>query len=249
MKSIWNGFDTNPHTLANGCAICSGAAGGDFLKLPCGHGSADLYPMHVSCIIQSLAPIEGDQATPPRCPVCRAPIDMKTLAGLADYITQNKAVTFPDENGIRREEPLCPAPEQKKAFLDLVVNAHEAIPGGSIEMEDHEDRAEYYDSMIAEADQLIDRIREGTEEHIYSLEDLDQAGQELEAIKNRITSVSGRVALLDHSSWAIIGADFGEIYEKLLMALRRLQEIDDRLRKEREEKQREEEHRHKAHVS
>lgn len=174
---------------------------------------------------------------------------METLTGLADYITQNKVVAFADEDGNRREEPLCPEPEQKTAFLDLVMHAHEAIPGGSVEMEDHEGHAQYYDSVIAEADQIIDRIRERTEEHTYSLEDLDQAGQELEGIQNRITSVSGRVALLDHSGWAIVGADFGEIYEKLLMALSRLQEIDDRLRKEREEKQHEEEHDHIAHVS
>lgn len=247
MKSIWSGFDTNPHTLANDCAICLGANGGDFLKLPCGHGSAGLYPMHVGCTIQSFAPVEGGKATAPHCPVCRTPIDIKTLTRIADYIRQNKVVAFPDENDVRQEQPLCSAPEQKTAFLNLVRDAHEAIPGGSIEMEYDEDDPQYYEHMIAEADQLIDRIREETEEHTYSLEEIDQARQELEKIEDRIISTSGRIALLDHTGWAL-EKDLGEIYESLLEARTHLQEADNRLREEREKKQREEERDHASHL-
>lgn len=248
MPSIWNGFDTNPHTLPDACAVCAGAIGGNFLRLPCGHGGPESYPLHVECMIRSLMPVErGTPQQAPRCPICRGGIDTETLTEVADYIRQDKLVTFPSEDGIAISQPLCQTPEQKASFLSLITTAHEAIHGGELEPSDQETSPAYYDHLSQIAEELINSINNSIEEHNYTLEEIDQKMLEIQDLDAHLLERSGRIALLDHVGWAIAGGDFGEIYDRLVSLRTQLERSREQLTEEREQKQREAEEQDHAH--
>ncbi|NKD86281.1 E3 ubiquitin protein ligase [Haematospirillum jordaniae] len=247
MPSIWNGFDTNPHTLPDTCVVCAGAIGGSFLRLPCGHGGPESYPLHVECMIRSLVPVTGTTAQAPRCPICRGGIDTETLTEVADYIRQDKLVTFPSEDDIAISQPPCQSVEQRRDFLSLLIEAHEVIPGGILEPEGQETNPAYYDHLSQTAEELINSINNSIEEHTYTLEEIDQKILEVQDLDAHLIERSGRIALLDHAGWAIAGGDFGEIYNRLSGIRTQLQESRERLTKEREQKQHEAEEQGHAH--
>ncbi|AMW35936.1 hypothetical protein HEQ62_09900 [Haematospirillum jordaniae] len=198
-------------------------------------------------MIRALVPIESTTAQAPRCPICRGGIDTETLTEVADYIRQDKLVTFPSEDDIAISQPPCQTAEQRARFLSLVTAAYEAIHGGELEPSDQEASPAYYDYLSQIAEELINSINNSVEEHTYTLEEIDQKILEIQDLDAHLMERSGRIALLDHAGWAIAGGNFEEIYNRLSGIRTQLQESRERLTKEREQKQHKAEEQGHAH--
>lgn len=136
MKVIWNGIETKPRTCPQECVLCLGQYEGEFIRLECGHGLPNDYPMHVTCTVQAFG--ANEQISQARCPICRQGVSDAVLARVSRYLQLNPQIVFPDENGKMKMGKVCEAVEDQKKFLDTLkrVVAPEAQAGHS----SHEDK-------------------------------------------------------------------------------------------------------------
>lgn len=245
MKIVWNGFDTDPHTLPKECAICLGATGGEFVVLPCGHGSRSNYPLHVKCIIQSLSPVDPDEPTPPRCPVCRTTIDKDTLSRLAGYILRDDVVAFPDDNDVSQEEKPLENKQEGYQLLNKIVNVHVDSPEGeAITPSDDELRTDYYDFLVQHAEQVANRVQGSLNDRDLTPDDFDARQLELDDMENQLELRFGRVALLGQSASNLERENFFAQIEGRLhrgrQSVKRAEQLlcDARVRRRQEEEER-----------
>ncbi|NKD77290.1 hypothetical protein HEQ60_05885 [Haematospirillum sp. H1815] len=249
MKRIWNGFDTDPHTPPDECTICMGGSGGEFLRLPCGHGAPNLYPIHVTCAVLSFPTPEDDYKLPPRCPVCRTTVDTDTLLEVANYVQQNKIITFPDDNDAAVEQSVYQSEEEGGTLMSILSDAHDMVPDAQILDPTNEELSlKYYQDMINEAENMTQEIQSGIEERSYTLEDLEQKENDIDFIEDKIDKMSGRLSLFAHHNWIFFEFKFNELYARLLGSKEKLVETSKKIRMEREEKQREEEEEHRHNL-
>lgn len=245
MKKVWNGFDTNPNTLPEQCAICLGGFGGEFIVLSCGHGSVDRYPLHVGCVIRTLTALDAGNSQAARCPVCRESIDNDTLLRLAYCTRRNQLITFPDDNNTTKNEHLWQNENEQKKFLRLLLKAQERNHTGQIVEptgEEYEERR--YAPLIGEARILAQNIEQGLDGHIFSLEDIDEVQGKLKDIEHRISISAGKVALYEKAGWVSNDSrnpSFSELYERLVEVHEPLEKMGRRLCEMREKMLREEE--------
>lgn len=248
MKKIWNGFDTDPHTLPDNCIVCMGGVTGDFLALPCGHGAPGDYPIHVECAIRSFEPAVDDAKIPPRCPACRTTVDADTLMEVTNYVTQNSVISFPDNDDLRQEKNIYDTDADKIKLLSIISNAHDYIPNvDTLEPTNDELSLKYYEDMMIEAERMDRDIRSRIEEHEYTLEDMEQKEQDIGFMKRQIENASGRLALFAHHNWVFFEFDFTDLYARLVESKNSLEATGKNLREQREEKQKEEEEEHRHH--
>ncbi|NKD86282.1 hypothetical protein HEQ63_08820 [Haematospirillum jordaniae] len=249
MKRIWNGSETDPHTRPGECAICMGGSGGEFLRLTCGHGAPDLYPIHVTCAVLSFSTPVDDYKLPPRCPICRATVDTDTLLEVANYVQQNKIITFPDDNDEEAEQSVYQSEEERGTLMSIISDAHDMVPDAEILDPTNEELSlKYYQDMINEVESMTHEIQSGIEERLYTLEDLEQKEQDISFVEEKIDRISGRLSLFSHHNWVFFEFRFDELYRRLMESKEKLVETTKKIRMEREEKQREEEEEHRHHL-
>ena len=196
MPRSWNGFNTNPHTLSDQCSICSGATGGDFFTLSCGHGASGHDPLHIKCLIQSFAAVDPDQPMPPRCPICRTGVDQDALGELVRSVRRNAVVDFPDEHDQHQQERLCATFDETVALIENVSHAQRLAEGGNdLQPTAQERDRTYWENFSRNAMNLASVIEQGEEMLFYTAGDFERKQNELSEEKERLVTLIERANL------------------------------------------------------
>ena len=229
MKTIWNGFDTTPNILPESCGACLGSYGGDFIVLPCGHGQPSQVPLHVGCVVRSIATwLDTSYIPTPSCPICRKSMDSTTLNLLADRAYQNRLISFPGEDGKPQKGRICANEQERKRFVQALAGAvrNGMRPRGPTE-EEYE--TSHYTPLIKEALDLVHEIRTTQEGHHYTLGELEKKQDQIEDIEDRLTDAAGKVAqyaamnhVREEDAWEVHPANpsptFSRLYDLLANA-------------------------------
>lgn len=196
MPRSWNGFDTTPHTLSDQCSICSGASGGDFFTLSCGHGASGHDPLHIKCLIQSFAAVDPDHPMPPRCPICRTGVDQDALGELVRSVRRNAVVDFPDERDQHQQERLCATFDETVALIENVSHAQRLAEGGeALQPTAQERNRTYWENFSRNAMNLASVIEQGEEMLFYTAGDFERKQNELLEEKERLVTLIERAGL------------------------------------------------------
>ena len=254
MKTTWSGFDTTPNTLPESCGACLGSYGGDFMVLPCGHGKPSQVPLHVGCVVRSIATwLDTSYIVTPSCPICRKPIDGTTLNLLADHVYQNRKVSFPGEGGIRQEGRICENEQERKRFVQALAKALRR--GGRLrEPTEEEYKKSYYAPLVKEALDLVHEIRTSQEGEGYTLEALREKQIQIADIEDRLSNTAGKVAqhaamdcVGEEGAWEVYPSNpsptFSRLYDLLMNARAYLRDADRTLSQKKRTLLREEEER------
>ena len=190
--------------------MCSGDKGGEFITLDCGHGAPGHDPLHVRCVLDGFE-VSVQNNTVACCPTCQEPVGAGTLARLAERLGDERPVTYPGEDGTEKEEGKLVASVGERMDLIHVLVQSENLRAGKSKDGDFVPRREeysdaYYDQMIDEVDQLIERINAGVREQTYAPEELKADRYRLSRFEDRLQVAAGRLAMHGKGriSWEIL---------------------------------------------
>lgn len=239
-QRIWNGFDTEPPTKPNTCAICFGEFGGEFMSLDCGHGARGNDPLHVRCLLD-ITSEAADQETMARCPICSASFDEDTLARLADCASRNREVRFPNDAGepetARLFENADDQGQKQHDAIEKVRQTQELLSGEECMPRDMENFNDTSAPLVHEIETLAQEVIGALEDHAYTLEELEEKENTIDELEHRAATTAGHLVHIENWSGA---PPFEERYQRLLEARERLEDAAQRMRQEKEDMQRRE---------
>ena len=236
MKIIWNGFETEPHTLPKNCAICLGSFDGEFVRLPCSHGAPDRDPLHIRCVIEALNSGPGPLQSP-RCPICRKAIDERTISRISGYVHRNKCVEFPDDDDVKQKKPVCETEQDQKILLmRTLVGAASSDEQSDLNTSSDEKIRQVLDH----AEQFAEQIRPSLECHTYTLEDLIEKERELEKLEEDLSVYIGRGAQMERMGGGLF-PEFRDALAPLLSVRQQIEDLEERIQQEKREIQEREE--------